>query len=56
MMTSLMRRFVQDDSGQTTVEWVILAASMAIIAMWIVATVGPKIQDIINQMLDQLGG
>ncbi len=54
-MISLMRRFVQDDSGQATIEWVILAVSMAIIAIWIVSTVGPRIQDIINRMLDQLG-
>ena len=55
-MISSVRRFVRDDSGQTTIEWTILAVSMAIIAMWIVAAVGPKIKDIISGMLDQLGG
>ena len=55
-MISSVRRFVRDDSGQTTIEWTILAVGMGIIAIGIVAAVGPKIKDIISDMLAQLGG
>ena len=50
-----MRRFWQDESGQATLEWTILAISMGIIGMWIVMTVGPRIKEMVLDMLDQLG-
>ena len=50
-----LRRFWGDEGGQATLEWTILALSMAIIAMWIVITVGPRIRDMVLEMLDQLG-
>lgn len=55
-MESVMRRFWQDDSGQATVEWTILAISMAIIAMGIVALIGPAIYRKVEEMLRELEG
>ena len=55
-MISLVRRFVQDERGQATIEWTILALSMAVIAMWIVYMVGNEIKDFISAMLEDLRG
>jgi Flp pilus assembly pilin Flp len=55
-MFSLCRRFIRDDSGQSTIEFAILALSMAMIAMSLVVSVGTKIKDIYTTMLSQLGG
>jgi Flp pilus assembly pilin Flp len=51
----LWHRFYRDDSGQSTIEFAILALSMAMIAMSLVVSVGSKIKDIYTTMLNQLG-
>ena len=54
-MLTLFRRFYRDDSGQSSIEFAILALSMAMIAMSLVVSVGSKIKDIYTAMLGQLG-
>jgi Flp pilus assembly pilin Flp len=50
------RNLFQDERGQATIEWTILAMSMAVIAIWIVVTVGPVIKRTVLDMLAQLEG
>ena len=40
-----VRRFIKDENGLTTAEWVILASAITVAAIFIVGTIMPKIKD-----------
>ena len=45
MMMSLVKKFLRDESGATMVEYAILVALIAIVAILVVATLGNKVSE-----------
>lgn len=44
-MTTLIQRFISDESGATMVEYAIMVALIAIVALLAVQTLGTKVND-----------
>ena len=53
-MKALMQRFVREESGQDLIEYVLLAASMAVIAIPTVAALGTAVTTVFAAVAAQL--
>lgn len=53
---SLVKRFVADDSGQGTVEWVLITALVVIAIMILIYAFRDKIKAMMQQATDTMSG
>ena len=49
-----IKRFIKDEEGLTTAEWVILASAVTVAAIAIVGLIMPKIRDMANRVGTEL--
>lgn len=49
-----VKRFMKDEEGLTTAEWVILASAVTVAAIAIVGLIMPKIRDMANRVGTEL--
>jgi len=50
------KKFIKDENGLTTAEWVILASAIAVAAIGVLAVIIPRIKTMANDMDTKLGG
>lgn len=53
-MNSIIKRFIKEESGATMVEYAILVALIAVAVIVIVGTLGQRINDTFQAVVDQL--
>lgn len=51
-----IKRFIKDENGLTTAEWVILASAIAVAAIAVMAIIIPRIKSMTQNMDTKLGG
>lgn len=49
-----VKKFIKDEEGLTTAEWVILASAVTVAAIAIVGLIMPKIRDMANKVGNSL--
>ncbi len=55
-MSKFMKRFAQDESGATAVEYGLIAALIAAVIIGIIATLGGQLNTAFTNISTQLGG
>jgi len=50
------KKFIKDENGLTTAEWVILASAIAVAAIGVLAVIIPKIKNMASDMGTKLDG
>ena len=53
-MTNLMKRFAQDESGATAIEYGLIAAGISVAIIATVAGIGPKLNTTFTKVSDAL--
>lgn len=49
-MTTLIKRFVRDDSGATAIEYGLIAAGIAVVIITVVQTIGTNLNTILGKV------
>jgi pilus assembly protein Flp/PilA len=53
---STMKRFVQDDSGATAIEYGLIAAGISVVIITVVTTVGTNLEAVFQKVATALSG
>lgn len=54
-MTNLMKRFAQDESGATAIEYGLIAALIAVVIIGTLQTLGTNLNGVFNKVASNLG-
>lgn len=55
-MTSLVSRFLKDQSGATAIEYGLIAAGISVVIIFAVNSLGSKLTETFNTVTSEMGG